>query len=73
MGAQVRAILRGGLVDGNTNCPNFKVSVGDGRSQYPNSQVTVGDGSSPSTEGSNLEDASCTVVAERELAGGGLF
>ncbi|XP_025791739.1 uncharacterized protein LOC112872922 isoform X3 [Panicum hallii] len=55
-----------GLVDGNTNCPNFKVSAGAGRSQYPNSQVTVGDGSNPSTEGSNLEDASCTAVEKGE-------
>jgi len=44
-----------------------------GFQQDMGAQVTVGDGSSPSTEGSNLEDASCTVVAQRELAGGGLF
>jgi hypothetical protein len=52
------------LVDGNTNCPSSKVSVSNGSSSYPNSKVTVGDRSTPSSEGSNPEYASCTVVEQ---------
>lgn len=53
------------LVDGNLNRPSSMVSVDNGSSCYPNCKDAVGDTCAPSSEGSNPEYASCTVVVEQ--------